>query len=158
MAQVCEEEREELGEKAREEGGGRGREREPTLTLTHTHICMHANTHTHTHTHTPRRYSEIMHARWAMLGVVGCIAPELLAQKGVIPPETGVLWYSTGWLPFAPVGFDFGVDGRTLLALHVVMMAVAELRRLTDYMRPPSFCDVPGLVRERKKGRVFVGV
>ena len=43
---------------------------------------------------------EIYNARWAMLGVVGCIFPELLAILGVIPqsPEE-MTWFRSGVYP-----------------------------------------------------------
>lgn len=31
-----------------------------------------------------------------MLGAAGCIAPEALAAAGIIPPETGVVWFRSG--------------------------------------------------------------
>lgn len=39
---------------------------------------------------------QVIHARWAMLGAAGCIAPEILGKAGVIPAETAVDWFRTG--------------------------------------------------------------
>ena len=45
-------------------------------------------------------YGEIINARWAMLGVVGCIFPELLAHLGVIPQGVDEMtWFRSGVFP-----------------------------------------------------------
>merc|ERR1739848_838516 len=45
------------------------------------------------------QYAEIIHARWAMLGTVGCITPEILGRIGVIPAATGLPWFKSGVIP-----------------------------------------------------------
>lgn len=110
--------------------------------------------------------SEVLHARWAMLGVVGCLAPEVLANAGVLPPEAGVLWFRTGWLPQAMTGhavagavvdgaagaaaaWPYALSPRQLLAAHLVVLGVAEGLRLKEYVTPRS------VTRFKFGGRTF---
>nr|6SL5_3 Chain 3, Chlorophyll a-b binding protein, chloroplastic [Dunaliella salina] len=84
------------------------------------------------------QYSEVIHARWAMLGAAGCIAPEILGKAGVIPAETAVDWFRTGVIPPAGVYKDFWADPFTLFFIEVVAIQFAELKRLQDYKNPGS--------------------
>jgi len=84
-------------------------------------------------------YAEVIHARFAMLGMAGCIAPEALAAWGIIPESTGVVWYKNGVIP--PAGSPDGLYWAPPVVLfvgEVVMMQFAELRRLQDYRKPGS--------------------
>ncbi|KAJ9517446.1 hypothetical protein QJQ45_024902, partial [Haematococcus lacustris] len=84
------------------------------------------------------QYSEVIHARWAMLGAAGCIAPEILAAAGVAPPETGVAWFRSGVILPAGQYDKYWTDPFTLFFIEVVLMQFAELKRLQDYRSPGS--------------------
>ena len=73
-----------------------------------------------------------------MLGVAGAISPEILGNAGIIPKETGLLWYQAGVIP--PLGSPdfYWADARTIFFVQVVLMQFAELRRLQDYRNPGS--------------------
>ncbi|GAX76800.1 hypothetical protein CEUSTIGMA_g4246.t1 [Chlamydomonas eustigma] len=79
------------------------------------------------------RCSEIIHARWAMLGMMGCLAPEWLANHDMIPEENGVTWFRTGWLPLAGEDMGSRSDPNALLTVMALPMSIAELTRLRDF-------------------------
>lgn len=85
------------------------------------------------------RYSEIIHARFAMLGAAGIMFPSILAYAGLIPqtPEE-VTWYKTGVIPPAGTYERYWADPYTLFFLEVIAFQFAELRRWQDYRKPGS--------------------
>uniref|UniRef100_A0A7S3VGV2 Chlorophyll a-b binding protein, chloroplastic n=1 Tax=Dunaliella tertiolecta TaxID=3047 RepID=A0A7S3VGV2_DUNTE len=82
------------------------------------------------------RYAEVVHGRWAMLGVVGCLTPEALAMRGTIPEERGVEWFRTGFLPTVGQDVEYGWDPYSIAWVQFSILAVAEMRRLQDYRKP----------------------
>ena len=84
------------------------------------------------------RDAEVQHARWAMLGAAGCLAPEALAQWGVIPKETGIVWWASGVIGPAAADFPYWGSVYTIFFMEVIFMQFAEIRRIQDYRKPGS--------------------
>jgi len=84
------------------------------------------------------QYSEVIHARWAMLGAAGCIAPEVLGKAGVIPDATNISWFQSGVIPPAGSYESYWADPYTIFFIEIVAMQFAELRRLQDFRYPGS--------------------
>jgi len=95
------------------------------------------------------RYAEIIHARYAMLGAAGCIAPEILGRLNVIPPSTGLVWYKAGVIGPLSDNFEYWSDPYTIFFVQVILMQFAELRRLQDFKKPGSMAEQPFIGLEK---------
>merc|ERR1712072_100982 len=100
--------------------------------------------------------AELIHARWGMLGALGCVGPELTGDSSLAPNP----WFKQGALIFADGGLDYLgnpslVHAQSIIAVlacQVVLMGLAEAYRVNGGPAGEGLAKLK--VKEIKNGRL----
>merc|ERR1712007_365114 len=97
------------------------------------------------------RELELIHARFAMMGSVGCLVPELLAKYSGVPINEPV-WFKAGSQIFSDTGIDYLGNSNLVHAQSIGAIAFFQVLLMGLGEDPDTLAELK--IKEIKNGRL----